>query len=88
MLATQIFAAIAALTSTASALTVRNKHVADFRLFGAQGCSQRNEGIWTVIDDDFKPDECKSLNGLPATSILNVNISPGCQRKSAVLRNV
>ncbi|KAG5971648.1 hypothetical protein E4U55_001156, partial [Claviceps digitariae] len=65
-------------TSATHALTIRNKHVADFRLFGEQGCSKQNQGIWTVVDLDFRPHECKSLGESLPRSILNVDINRGC----------
>ncbi|QPH02470.1 hypothetical protein C2857_006680 [Epichloe festucae Fl1] len=78
MHASLFIASVAALASSTSALTIRNKHVADFRLFGEQGCSKQNQGVWTVIDVDFKPNECKSLQGSPAMSILNIDTNKGC----------
>ncbi|KAK2598090.1 hypothetical protein QQS21_005801 [Conoideocrella luteorostrata] len=78
MHANVLIAAVVALATSTSALTIRNKHVADFRLFGEEGCYKKNEGVWTVIDDDFKPNECKSLDGNPAKSILNIDTNQGC----------
>ncbi|KAG6009547.1 hypothetical protein E4U21_002183 [Claviceps maximensis] len=73
-----ILVGIAALAGATHALAIRNKHVADFRLFGEQGCSRQNQGIWTVIDEDFRPNECKSLGGSLPRSIRNVDVNRGC----------
>lgn len=81
MLAIRMFASVAALASTASALTIRNAHVADFRLYGEQGCFADNQGIWTVISEDFAPNECKGLNGYVPRSIRNQDTNPGCTCK-------
>ncbi|KAM4057184.1 hypothetical protein HRG_004025 [Hirsutella rhossiliensis] len=81
MLPTTIFASVAALAvgSQAAAILPRNKHVADFRLFGEKGCYAKNLGIWTVIDDDFKNNECKSLNDETVKSVTTVDINKGCK---------
>ncbi|KAG5993172.1 hypothetical protein E4U54_003459 [Claviceps lovelessii] len=79
MLASHMLAGVVALAGAAHALTIRNRHVADFRLFGEQGCSKQNQGIWTVIDLDFRPNECKSLGTSLPRSIRNVDINRGCQ---------
>ncbi|PHH90531.1 hypothetical protein CDD83_3373 [Cordyceps sp. RAO-2017] len=66
--------------SQAAAILPRNKHVADFRLYGLEDCNQKkNLGIWTVIDDDFKPNECKSLNDDSVKSVRNVDILGNCK---------
>ncbi|KAG6030431.1 hypothetical protein E4U41_000100 [Claviceps citrina] len=78
MHASHMLATVAALATAAAGLAIRNKHVADFRLFGQPGCSRDNEGIWTVIDDDFRPGECKSMRGILARSIRNVDTNRGC----------
>ncbi|KAG5927017.1 hypothetical protein E4U42_002700 [Claviceps africana] len=69
---------VVVLAGAAHALAVRNKHVADFRLFGEQDCYRQNQGIWTVIDDDFRADECKTLGGSLPRSIRNVDMNGGC----------
>ncbi|QUC19215.1 uncharacterized protein UV8b_03456 [Ustilaginoidea virens] len=74
----QVLAAATIITSVGAVAVPRNVHVADMRLYGEQGCSQKNEGVWTVIDDDFRANECKSLNGLPARSIRNIDTNKGC----------
>ncbi|KAG5920160.1 hypothetical protein E4U61_000210 [Claviceps capensis] len=78
MLAIRMLAGVAALASVAHALTIRNAHVADFRLYGEQGCFADNQGIWTVISEDFAPNECKGLNGYVPRSIRNQDTNPGC----------
>ncbi|KAG5913919.1 hypothetical protein E4U53_004748 [Claviceps sorghi] len=77
MHARHVLASVVALAGATHALAVRNKHVADFRLFGEQGCFRLNQGIWTVIDDDFRPGECKTLGGSLPRSIRNVDMNGG-----------
>ncbi|KAL7792454.1 hypothetical protein V8C37DRAFT_416348 [Trichoderma ceciliae] len=74
-----IFAASAALIAGSNALFIpRNIHVADFRLYSAEGCFDGNLGVWTVIDDDFKNGECKGLNGDAPLSLNLTDINQGC----------
>lgn len=73
-----VAAAVTALFTGADALAIRNKHVSDFRIYGTTGCFQENLGVWTVIDDDFRPNECKSLNADPVGSVLLEDINAGC----------
>ncbi|KAL6909116.1 hypothetical protein GGI43DRAFT_379928 [Trichoderma evansii] len=78
-----VFATAATLIAGSNALFIpRNIHVADFRLYGAEGCVEENLGVWTVIDDDFKNGECKSLNdeedGAVPHSLSLTDINAGC----------
>ncbi|KJZ74950.1 hypothetical protein HIM_05681 [Hirsutella minnesotensis 3608] len=80
MLVSTIFASVAILaTGVQSAFIPRNKHVADFRLFGGEDCANPNLGIWTVIDTDFQNYECKSLNDDTVKSVLGVSETRGCK---------
>jgi hypothetical protein len=81
-----VFAAAATLITGSNALFIpRNVHVADFRLYSAEGCFDGNLGVWTVIDDDFKNGECKSLNdeedGAVPQSLTLTDINKGCTCK-------
>ncbi|KAL7920911.1 hypothetical protein ACQKWADRAFT_314413 [Trichoderma austrokoningii] len=76
-------AAAATLIAGSNALFIpRNIHVADFRLYSAADCYNGNLGVWTVIDDDFKNGECKSLNddedGAVPHSLNLTDINKGC----------
>lgn len=84
MLPTTVFASIAALAvgSQAAAVLARNKHVADFRVYGERDCFGKNLGVWTVIDDDFKNNECKSLRDETIKSVTTTDINKGCKRES------
>ncbi|EFY87641.1 hypothetical protein J3458_006868 [Metarhizium acridum] len=68
--------AAAALLAPSSALTMRNKHVGDFRLFSHQGCFDGNLGVWTVIDDDVAHQPCQPMNDIAVHSV-NVNAVNG-----------
>ncbi|UNI13857.1 hypothetical protein JDV02_000555 [Purpureocillium takamizusanense] len=70
--------AVIATGASAAVITPRLAHQADFRVFGATGCKEKNLGIWTVIEGDVKPGECKGLNGDDVHSITNVDILKGC----------
>lgn len=81
-----VVAAAATLIAGSNALFIpRNIHVADFRLYSAEGCHDGNLGVWTVIDDDFKNGECKSLNdsedGSVPLSLSLTDINKGCTCK-------
>lgn len=80
-----IAVAFAVLISGSSALTMRNKHVADFRLFGKTGCHDDNFGVWTVIDDDIKHGKCNTLNAEAVQSIFATAVNDGCTCKSDTL---
>ncbi|PWI64989.1 hypothetical protein PCL_08348 [Purpureocillium lilacinum] len=56
----------------------RLAHLADFRLYGAPGCFDDNLGIWTVIEGDVKPGDCRNFNGNTVFSLSNVVILEGC----------
>lgn len=78
-----VVAAAATLIAGSNALFIpRNIHVADFRLYGGEDCFAGNLGVWTVIDDDFKNGECKSLNdeedGAVPHSLSLTDINKGC----------
>jgi hypothetical protein len=80
-----VFAAAATLIAGSNALFIpRNIHVADFRLYGAEGCHDVNLGVWTVIDDDFKNGECKSLGDDETFSLSLTDINKGCTCKSSL----
>ncbi len=72
----------AALTVVANGAIVSQRlaHLADFRIYGATECFEENLGIWTVIEGDVKPGECKDFNGNKVFSLTNVDISEGCTR--------
>ncbi|KAL6867009.1 hypothetical protein J3F83DRAFT_715282 [Trichoderma novae-zelandiae] len=78
----QLFAVLAAatalITSSHALFIPRNAHVADFRLYSAEGCHDGNLGVWTVIDDDFTNGECKGLNGEEPLSLSLTDINKGC----------
>lgn len=81
-----VVAAAAALIAGSNALFIpRNIHVADFRLYSAEGCYDGNLGVWTVIDEDFTNGECKSLNdsedGDVPLSLSLTDINKGCTCK-------
>ncbi|GFP52001.1 hypothetical protein ACSS6W_004026 [Trichoderma asperelloides] len=78
-----VVAAAATLIAGSNALFIpRNIHVADFRLYSAEGCYDGNLGVWTVIDEDFTNGECKSLNdsedGDVPLSLSLTDINKGC----------
>ncbi|KAL6804801.1 hypothetical protein GGI42DRAFT_352878 [Trichoderma sp. SZMC 28013] len=74
-----VFAAATTLIAGSNALFIpRNIHVADFRLYSAEGCHDGNLGVWTVIDDDFKNGECKGLNDSEPKSLSLTDINKGC----------
>lgn len=78
-----LLAAASALVTSSNALFIpRNAHVADFRLYSAEGCHDGNLGVWTVIDDDFTNGECKGLNGNEPLSLSLTDINNGCTCKS------
>lgn len=77
-----VFAAATTLIAGSNALFIpRNIHVADFRLYSAEGCHDGNLGVWTVIDDDFKNGECKGLNDSEPKSLSLTDINKGCTCK-------
>ncbi|KAM0259853.1 hypothetical protein ACHAQJ_003097 [Trichoderma viride] len=74
-----VFAAAVTLIAGSNALFIpRNIHVADFRLYGSENCFDLNQGVWTVIDDDFKNGECKGLNDNETFSLNLTDINKGC----------
>ncbi|PHH64734.1 hypothetical protein CDD81_3996 [Ophiocordyceps australis] len=79
MLFSTVATAIALATGAAASPVTRNKHVADFRVYGGTDCYQQNMGVWTVIDTDFRPNECKSLKDTSIKSVSLVDINNGCK---------
>ncbi|KAH6606885.1 hypothetical protein Trco_006038 [Trichoderma cornu-damae] len=73
-----IFAAATLIAGSNALFNPRNTHVADFRLYSAEGCYDGNLGVWTVIDDDFKNGECKGLNDAEPLSLSLMDINKGC----------
>ncbi|PNY25622.1 Uncharacterized protein TCAP_04437 [Tolypocladium capitatum] len=79
MLLSSILAAATALATGAGAgVLPRNKHVADFRIYGATGCYEKNLGVWTVIDDDIKGNPCTRF-GDDVRSVMVANVNDGCR---------
>lgn len=58
----------------------RDTHKADFRSFGAAGCSEDNQGVWTLLESDNNV--CKPF-GFTVGSILVA--SDDCSRESILL---
>ncbi|CAM1505189.1 Fc.00g108260.m01.CDS01 [Cosmosporella sp. VM-42] len=76
---TTILASIATLAIGADAAAVkRDTHVADFRIYGEKGCDMLNLGVWTVLDTDFYPNECKTLKNNVVKSLSLGDINNGC----------
>ncbi|KAF7564027.1 hypothetical protein G7046_g112 [Stylonectria norvegica] len=74
-----ILVSVAALAIGASAAVLpRDTHVADFRVFGEAGCYKDNLGVFTVLDTDFTPNECKSFEGNVVKSLNLGDINDGC----------
>ena len=71
-------AAAAAIGASAASIAPRARHVADFRVFGAPGCSEKNLGVWTVIDSDIKTGECKDFKDDVIHSVSLTDIDKGC----------
>lgn len=65
--------------STAGAVIPRNTHLADFRGFGANGCVEQNLGVWTIIDTDIQPGECKGFNGETVKALTLSDLNDGCK---------
>jgi len=62
-----------------------NKHITDFRLYGGTDCFTINLGVWTVIEGDFRSNECNSLRTNEigeVNSMMLVDICESCDRKS------
>lgn len=62
-----------------------NKHITDFRLYGGTDCFTINLGVWTVIEGDFRSNECNSLRTNEigeVQSMMLVDICESCDRKS------
>uniref|UniRef100_A0A1Y1NMD0 Uncharacterized protein n=1 Tax=Photinus pyralis TaxID=7054 RepID=A0A1Y1NMD0_PHOPY len=75
-----IIVAVAALVSTSRALTIRNKHVGDFRLFSDEGCSAGNLGVWTVIDDDVRDHPCQGIpDDTNVRSVFVTDVDDNCE---------
>lgn len=85
MYALNVFAAIATLATGINAAAFRrNIHVADFRSFGEPGCSAKNLGVWTVIDDDIVENGCNDFNGDVVKSLSLTDINEGYTRESHI----
>lgn len=81
MLFSSIFAVAAVLaTSASAAVLARNKHVADFRIYGEAGCYAKNLGVWTVIDDDIQDNPCTIFHD-HVESVTVIDIIDGCKRE-------
>ena len=78
---------LTAAASACNALAIRNKHVSDFRVFGDTGCKNINLGVWTVIDDDIGPSECKIFADDPVKSIFLTDLNDECTSRSTLAEN-
>ncbi|PFH61481.1 hypothetical protein XA68_17206 [Ophiocordyceps unilateralis] len=63
----------------AAVVVPRLSHLADFRLFSGTNCGPENLGIWTIVEGDLKPGECKAIPDHSVVSIKIESISKDCQ---------
>ena len=73
--------AVTALAAGSNALTMRqdDPHLADFRLYGADGCQDQNLGVWTVVQSDLAASNCTVFDDA-VKSVSVTDIVPGCTR--------
>lgn len=72
---------LSALTLGATAATIRtarsDPHIVDFRTFGATGCSEENQGVYTYVKSDL--DKCFQFSETDVVESLFVSdITKGC----------
>ncbi|EMR64731.1 hypothetical protein MGN70_012803 [Eutypa lata] len=80
---TTIIAAVSALAASAHAAAIQRDgaRLAQFRIFGAAGCDELNQGFFTVDRSDV--DTCHSLvDTVPETGIVSLNLE-GWQEAAA-----
>lgn len=80
---TTIIAAVSALAASAHAAAIQRDgaRLAQFRIFGAAGCDELNQGFFTVDRSDV--DTCHSLvDTVPETGIVSLNLE-GWQETAA-----
>ncbi|KAJ6440933.1 37S ribosomal protein S17, mitochondrial [Purpureocillium lavendulum] len=73
----------------ATAAFACHKHITDFRLYGGTDCFTANLGVWTVIEGDFRSDECNTLRTNEigeVNSMMLVDICDSCERKAITSR--
>lgn len=69
--------------ASAAIFTRSDAHVADFRIFGEEGCYKKNEGVWTVLQSDVN--NCTIFNKYSENIVKSVtltDINAGCKRRS------
>lgn len=78
---------LSSLTTTTNAAAIRqanDPHLLDFRTFGAPGCSEDNQGIWTFTESD-RGKGCRSFlhdYGVESVqSLLLVDLASGGARE-------
>ncbi|CAN8099043.1 unnamed protein product [Discula destructiva] len=64
------------LHATAATVPRQDPHIVDFRTFGAPGCFEENQGIYTYLQSDL--DKCKNFADATIGSIFVGDITDGC----------
>ncbi|KAI9166554.1 phosphatases II [Paramyrothecium foliicola] len=67
---------LSATTAAAAVLVRQDPHVGNFRLFGAAGCLDKNQGVWTVTQSGVTAD-CNDFRGNVVKSLTNNFIVEG-----------